>query len=649
MPIRFRWTLFLIALFSHVALAVTGQMPSLPFLLTPITFIGYVRLLMGKPPGKRVLLNVAAAATLVYFLADMTVISGDLLIAVGGLTLAFHAIKSFDIHDPGDGLQVFFMAVIQLVVASELEQPVVFAVIFLLFIGSSILFTMTAHQAAHTPRMPRGMVIHALKLTVLVVPLVMALFLFLPRTSGGLFGNRDRRQALSGFDETVSIGTFEEVISNNAVVMRITLPGGERIEPYWRGKPFETYENNAWENHWKRGLPYYNREGSIQLHQHYPENGIEQQVLLIPPKSGIIFALSEVAWIEVDSRFVIYYPNGAIAVSKRQKKRVQYRVVSTGNQPRVMSTTLDLYRQLPSGLNRLHDLAEQITRNAGTDKGKCLLISSWLGTNCSYSLQVPPTPTGQHPIEYFLLESRKGYCEYYASAMVLMLRSIGIPARVVAGYHGGDYNPFGDYYVVRQAHAHTWVEAAIGMRWERYDPTPAIPRERPGLFAAYLDMVGFAWDRYVVGFSRDDRDSVFQKISLPFKLGNPESDLPRYMIAGIVAVILLTLAARMLWRTIRLPASYRQVIGPAGRLAMRLMSRLNRMTGMTPADSWRIAVRQLPSELQPPVRSFFHAYEQVRFGPAPPDPGTAMSELRASYRIAAQAIRKARRSRNNGS
>ncbi len=648
MPIRFRWTLFFIALFSHVALAVTGQMPPMPFLLTPITLIGYARLLMGKPPGKRNLLNMAAAATLIYFLADMTVISGDLLIAVGGLTLAFHAIKSFDIHDPGDGLQVFFMAVIQLVVASELEQPVVFAVIFLLFIGSSILFTMAAYQASHTPRMPRGMAIHAMKLTGFVVPLVMALFLFLPRTAGGLFGNRDRRQARSGFDETVSIGTFEEVISDNSVVMRITLPGGERFEPYWRGKPFETYTNNSWENHWRRGFPYFNRTGTVDLIRDHPKKGIEQQILLTPPKSGIIFALRNVISIQVDSRFVIQYPNGSIAVSKRQKKRVQYRVFSSNERPRVRTTSLELYLQTPPGLDRLKQLAEQITAGAQTIDEKCRLISSWLITNCSYSLQVPATPPGQHPIEHFLFVSRRGYCEYYATAMVLMLRSLGIPARVVAGYHGGDYNPLGDYYVVRQAHAHTWVEAAIGYRWYRYDPTPPIPQSRPTLLSAYLDMVGFAWDRYVVGFTRDDRDSVFQKISLPFKLGKPDSELPRYVIAGLVAAILLSLAARMLWRAIR-PPSARRVIGPAGRMALRLMSRLDPFSGTTETDSWRVAIRHLPADAQLPVRSFFQLYEQIRFGPAPENPAASLRDLRVSYRSAAQAVRKARRARNGAS
>lgn len=647
MPIRFRWTLFFIALFSHVALAVTGQMPPQPFILTPITLIGYIRLLMGKPPGKRNLLNIAAAATLIYFLADMTVISGDLLIAVGGLTLAFHAIKSFDIHDPGDGLQVFFMAVIQLVVASELEQPVVFAVIFLLFIGSSILFTMSAHQAAHTPRMPRGMVTHALKLTVIVVPLVLVLFLFLPRTTGGLFGNRDRRQALSGFDESVSIGTFEEVISNTAVVMRITVPEGQQIDPYWRGKPFETYENNAWENHWKRGFPYFNRTGEILLHKEIPENGIEQQVLLIPPKSGIIFALSEVAWIKVDSRFVIQYPNGAIAVSKRQKKRVQYTVVSSGLRPRVRTNSLDLYRQLPSGLERLKELAERITAGASSIDEKCRRISSWLTTNCSYSLRVPDVPPGQHPIEHFLLESRQGYCEYYASAMVLMLRSLDIPARVVAGYHGGDYNRFGDYYVVRQAHAHTWVDAAIGIRWERFDPTPPIPQQRTGLLAAYLDILGFAWDRYVVGFTRDDRDSVFQKISLPFQLGNPESDVPRYIIASLVALILLSLSFRMIWRTFRVPAVHRKLIGPAGRMAIRMMARIRRLSGSGETQSWRNIVRTLPSDVKDPVIRFFRTYERVRFGPPPDHSRNAMDELKTAYRTAVQAVRKARRSGNS--
>jgi len=642
MSLRFRWALFFIALFSHVALAVTGQMPPMPFLVVPVTIFGYIRLLQGHPSGSRFLLNTAALFTLIYFLLDMTIISGDLLVAVGTLTLAFHAIKSFDIRTPADGLQVFFMAVIQLVVASELEQPVVFAVIFLLFIGSSILFTMTAYQTATLPRMPQGLILQAFKLTLLTVPLVAFLFLVLPRTTGGLFGNRDRRTATSGFDETVSIGAFEEVITSTSVVMRITLPEGNRVEPYWRGKVFETYEDNTWRNHWERGFPYWNRDQEILFHKNKPESGILQDILLIPPKSGIVFGLSEIAWIACDSRWVVQYPNGDIAVSKRQKKRIRYQVLSTGKRPRVYTNTVDVYLQLPAGLDRLTELAGTITRGIPDDAGKCRAIEQWLLANCTYSLRVPEPGPGIHPIEHFLFDGKTGYCEYYATAMVLMLRAVGIPARVVAGYHGGDYNPFGDYTIVRQSHAHTWVEAAIGIRWQRYDPTPPVANAGTGWIMAYLDMIGFAWDRYVVGFSVEDRDNIFTRISIPFKPGSPDAEKPRQVMFVVILVLILVGVVRVVYQAWKRPGRQRSK-HPAGRLAVLMYRELNRKYPGRFVGGWRPGVRwmvQSNRETAERIRAFFKLYEAIRFGPGDARDRTRLQQLRQRFRIARDGIRK---------
>lgn len=617
MSIRFRWALFFIALFSHAALVVTGQMPVLPFLIVPITLWGYVRLLRGRPSASRVVLNAAALATLIYFLLDMTVISGDLLVAVGTLTLAFHAIKSFDIRNPADGLQVFFMSVIQLVVASELEQPIEFAIIFLLFIGSSILFTMTAHQSTVVKRMPSGLIVHALKLTLIAIPVVAVLFLFLPRTSGGLFGNRNTRQAASGFDDKVSIGTFEEVIADNSVVMRITLPDGNSGDPYWRGKVFETYEDNTWVNHWKRGFPYFNRNREIQFPKKTPETSILQDILLVPPKSGIIFGLSEVFWIACDSRWVVQYPNGNIAVSHRQKKRIRYQVRSTGKRPPVMRRTLDMYLQMPGGLTRLSQLARSLTENIPEPARKCRAIEQWLITNCRYSLQVPQVNDGSHPIEHFLFTGRQGYCEYYATAMTLMLRAIDIPARIVAGYYGGDYNPFGDYTIIRQAHAHTWVEAAIGNQWNRYDPTPPVENLGTNWFMAYMDMLGFAWDRYVVGFTVDDRESLFSKISLPFKPGNPDAEKPRQIIFLFVLFIIITGTGRVLYQAWKRPRKNRPT-HPAGKVAAAMYRLLNQRYPHQFANGWRAGLNRIkPADphLREQLDRFFRLYEETRFGP----------------------------------
>ncbi|NOY23887.1 MAG: DUF3488 domain-containing transglutaminase family protein [Acidobacteria bacterium] len=613
----YKWTLFFIVAISHTALFITSEMPPELFILTPITIAGYLTLIAGKKPVNRIFLNAAALATLIFFISDMFVISGDLLIAVGNLTLAFHAIKSFDIRTPGDGLQVFFMAVIQLVVASELDQPLIFGAIFLVFIASSVLFIMASYQAAEVEKMPRGLLKSGILLTLTILPLVTVIFILMPRGAGGLLGSRNRQKAVSGFDDKISIGTFEEVISSADVVMRITVEDGKVVESYWRGKVFETYEKNSWANRWTHGFPYRNRKGKIQFVRKMPKNGIVQDVLLKPPKSGTVFGVSEIVGIACDSRWVVQYPNGEVAVSRRRKKRVNYQVISTGEQPKVRGKTLELYLQFPDGMERTRKLAETITGLAPDSAGKCRAIMKWLRKNCSYSLKVPLAGTVGNPVEDFLFKTRKGYCEYYATSMVLMLRAVGIPARIVAGYRGGDFNPYGGYYVVRQSNAHTWVEAAIGPRWVRFDPTPATESGSRSLFSNYLDILGFAWDRYVVGYSVEDRQTLLGQLKWPGSSTENNGRLPAVAISLLILLGIMLISGRMLllWRRKR---EFKKRMQPVSILAMQIMKWLTRKYPETKGLSWRKSVQQIQDfPLRTQLTSFFNEYEALRFGAGP--------------------------------
>ncbi len=611
---RYKWALFFIVIISHTALFITGEMPKPLFFLMPVTAAGYLSLIRGKAPASRGILNVAAFATLIFFLSDMFVISGDLLIAVGNLTLAFHAIKSFDIRTPGDGLQVFFMSVIQLVVASELGQPLIFAAIFLIFIASSILFIMASYQAAEVEEMPQGLMRSGIVLTLFVFPLVAVIFVIMPRGAGGLFRSRNRQKAMSGFDDKVSLGTFEEVISSPDVVMRISLPGGESVVPYWRGKVFETYEKNSWESRWTRGFPYRNRNGVVQFTRKFPEGGIVQDILLNPPKSGTVFGLSEIARIECDSRWVVRYPNGEVAVSRRRKKRLNYRAVSTGKRPRVRFQTLNLYLQFPEGMTRTRKLASRITAGETDPAGKCRAIMRWLGKNCTYSLKVPLAEDVGNPIEDFLFDTRKGYCEYYATAMVLMLRAVGVPARIVAGYRGGDFNPYGGYYVVRQANAHTWVEAAIKTRWVRFDPTPVTVSGRRSFFSNHLDILGFVWDRYVVGFSTEDRQAALKGISFSGFFGKNSGNVAPAIITMLIFLGISLILGKMFRLWLRRRRFLRQM-APVSLLALKMEKWLARNYPETREVSWRKSLKQIRDySLRTRLAAFFSQYEAMRFG-----------------------------------
>jgi hypothetical protein len=141
-------------------------------------------------------------------------------------------------------------------------------------------------------------------------------------------------------------------------------------------------------------------------------------------------------------------------------------------------------------------------------------------------------------IENFLFNTKKGFCEHYASSMVIMLRGLGIPSRVVIGFYGGEQNEYGNYLIVRQSDAHAWVEALIDNEWKRFDPTPAVILQRPPAVSLFLDSLRLQWTRYVVGFSSDDQKEIVRTLASPFTL----KGMSRLRFSSFRTVILWSLA-----------------------------------------------------------------------------------------------------------
>jgi hypothetical protein len=169
-----------------------------------------------------------------------------------------------------------------------------------------------------------------------------------------------------------------------------------------------------------------------------------------------------------------------------------------------------------------------------------------------YSYSLEPVNNGPSPIERFLFDTKEGHCEYFASAMVLLLRSQGVAARIVTGYLGGDYNPIEEYFIVRQSNAHAWVEAFFPRsemggsgsgtgeqgRWVVFDPTPADARPQSGragfvtLMTQAYDYLLFRWDRHVLTYGFGDQVDVFVGIRNAWRrfwqaLGGPKAKKSR--------------------------------------------------------------------------------------------------------------------------
>jgi hypothetical protein len=177
---------------------------------------------------------------------------------------------------------------------------------------------------------------------------------------------------------------------------------------------------------------------------------------------------------------------------------------------------LQKFLQLPAISPEIARLSERLTQNAATRETQANKILRHLRSEFEYSLELAEDP-GQTSLDHFLFTRKKGHCEYFASSMVVLLRQAGIPARLVNGFMGLEWNDLGHYMVVRQQHAHSWVEAYLPRKgWVIYDPTPADPLFSLNSFddpmSRALDLLRLNWQRYILSFSINDQAELLSHL-----------------------------------------------------------------------------------------------------------------------------------------
>ncbi|HKU41811.1 MAG TPA: transglutaminase domain-containing protein, partial [Polyangiales bacterium] len=196
-----------------------------------------------------------------------------------------------------------------------------------------------------------------------------------------------------------------------------------------------------------------------------------------------------------------------------------------------VSEKRERYLQLPKGTERIAELARRVRGDAKTTQETAQRMLEYLhSSRFKYSLQQPDVGK-ESPLDVFLFKARRGHCEYFATAMAIMLRTLEIPARNVTGFVGGRYNPYGGYYALRQGDAHSWIEAYIeGRGWVTFDPTPpsrASVGPRQSLWAdlqALIDAVRTRWMTSVVGYDLRTQVSMLRKLARFFASERSGSD-----------------------------------------------------------------------------------------------------------------------------
>ena len=372
----------------------------------------------------------------------------------------------------------------------------------------------------------------ALALLVLIFAFAFPLFLIAPRsgaaaltrTGGGLSN-------FIGFSESVTLGQIGTLKQDDGLVMRVRVddeepPRGLR----WRGVALDEFTGNGWRKSQEARRPdpaVTERAGFFQLGTTEALHRLTTQTFFLEPlESPVLFAAPRVVALQGDLPFVRVDAEGSIQSRRHESERIMYKAISDTDEPpaeqlrrdmRAYSVSYQRYLQLPATLDpRIVTLARSmiIEANARNRYDAAKAIEWQLQRDYGYSLEMKAA--GADPLADFLFNVKSGHCEYFSTAMVVLLRTHGVAARVVNGFLPGEYNATAGAYTVRQSDAHSWVEVYFPetRSWVTFDPTPSAGRVEPvhtGLAAQlkkYAEALELIWFQYVVGYDKQEQRSL---------------------------------------------------------------------------------------------------------------------------------------------
>ena len=365
------------------------------------------------------------------------------------------------------------------------------------------------------------------------------LFVLFPRVGLSLLLlNHSRSTRMIGFSDRVDLGGVGKLRSDPAIALRVHFSDlGDQPPPrlalYLRGTAFDYYDGRSW----SRSLSTRHAAdeyGSLIVLRPYswPTSERTVQVDLEPISPPVIFLPPDAVRMKVVARGepllgrripVFAGPEGEFKYTG-DDRGLRYEVYLRGAEPpppeRMRSDDRERYLRVPSTVGaRIAALARSWAGDAQDPLVMARRIEQRLRGDYRYDLE-SPSGAAKNPLEHFLFESRSGHCEFYSTAMAMMLRTLGVPTRNVTGFIGGTYNRFGRFYAVRQGDAHSWVEVYLdGYGWQRFDPTPpagAAPvADVTGMLAFIRDIVEAAaqrWNRHVVGYDLDQQVRLLRNV-----------------------------------------------------------------------------------------------------------------------------------------
>ena len=537
----FSVALYLLVLSGFGALASTGGLD-----LPAVTLVGIALALRGVQLLTRrefiIPERSTTALTLIYvfvYLADYFFLSRSFLAATVHLVLFLVVVLQFSLQRTRHHYLLAALSFLMVLAAAVLTVGSVFLlslagflliaiVTFVLMemqhsVGSEPTHAQDPRVASPTQRMAYALLAIAPALMLMILAGSFLIFFLLPRVSSRyLTAYTPASDISTGFTDRVQLGRIGQIQQSSAVVMHIEIQNDLQgaYDLKWRGVALNNFDGWAWSNSFAQTRL---RPAGDESYRLAPlvdpraaavvaSRSIHYRVLMEPLGTNVFFLAESPQNLTGNFRQLSTDAGGAVYdldadhPINRYEAQSQLPEIDSDELRLAANTTsgdMDRYLQLPPLDVRISRLSEEITAPAPSNYEKAVALERYLATHFAYTLELPSS-VPRDPLADFLFQRKKGHCEYFASSMAVMLRSLRIPSRIVTGFRGGEYNDLTGQYVVRASDAHSWVEAYFpGSGWISFDPTPAgsLPaRTGWSRMSLYVDAAASFWREWIINY-----------------------------------------------------------------------------------------------------------------------------------------------------
>jgi transglutaminase-like putative cysteine protease len=686
----FNIALFLLVLTGFIMLASTGglDLPAITLVSLALLVRGYLLL---KQLDFAIPESWTSLFTLIYvivYFADYFLLSGTFLTATIHLVLFLSVMRLFSLQRPRDHYLLAALSFLMVLASAVLTVGSAFVFAFAGFLLVAVLTFVLMEmrhsvggdkgtrqalaQAADTAfprRMAYSLVAIAPALMILILAGSFLIFFFLPRVSSRyLTAYAPTSDVSTGFSDHLQLGRIGQIQQSSAVVMHIEIDNDTQglYELKWRGVALNDFNGRDWSNSFGSWQIEQSANGIYRLGRRDPPGlvavtrpSIHYRVLMEPLGTNVFFLAEKARSLIGNYRAIRTDAGGAIYNLDLDHPISRYEADS--ELPQIDADALrlatsvapqgaDAYLRLPRQTDpRISQLAEQITASSPSNYDKALAIEQYLRTHFGYTLQLSRTPPAD-PLANFLFERKQGHCEYFASSMAVMLRTLGIPSRIVNGFRGGEFNDLTGQYVVRASNAHSWVEAFFpGFGWISFDPTPAanLPSHTGwSRIQLYVDAAASFWREWIINYdtghqrqlgkdaannTRHFLDDVRRWIEEQHRALLKSArrahhhivNFPVRWLGGLISIAIALIVVVNIRRLLRALRAYSLRAHPSRAPRQAAALWYERMIARMARRGWRKSPSQTPSDfvaaIQEPVlrmkvEKFTRHYESARFG-----------------------------------